>query len=223
LPTFLFFALYCPKTGKAPLFILKGEIMKILSFENDEKWLKWRHDGIGGSDIPIIFNLSKYSKPQKLYMEKIQDKPQRSRSTYITSQGHICEANTRPIIELEYGKNIPPACIQKEYFRVSLDGLCQEFLWECKMTGKTKLKNFYENNAIPPDFFMQIQYQLMVSNRKKALLTIVLFEKNEIKYNERKDIWIYPDKKVQEDIYNKVKDFWSKVIDGRKKSNRKSN
>jgi putative phage-type endonuclease len=39
-------------------------------FDSKEKWLKFRNNSIGGSDVPSIFSLSPWKSVQELWMEK---------------------------------------------------------------------------------------------------------------------------------------------------------
>jgi len=188
-------------------------MIKVNIFSNTENWRIWRHKGIGASDIPVIMGFSKYKTKDKLFLEKIQPEPPKIKKNFITELGHICEAEIRPVIELETGLNLPSLLFEDEkdsYYKVSLDGFDEDkkIVWENKLVGKTKYK-FLENGVIPDEFMSQVQYQLYITKAKYALLTSVLYNSTtkKIDYKTYKTLNIKPHKKIQDKILKAVNLF----------------
>jgi len=86
-------------------------------------------------------------------------------------QGHISEANARPLAEKLIGESLSPITGTREHceimFFASFDGLTfdNKLVWEHKMTGKV----FSE---IPPLYYWQLEHQMIVANTENALLTV---------------------------------------------------
>ncbi len=117
-------------------------------------WLRWRHDGIGGSDAPALMGENPWRSAKALFAEKVAPsrygsarpappkpvlsdlfaaapapKPpapdQRYRSA--ASRGTALEPYARELYNRHVGENLVPNCLEsrdRPWQRVSLDGLC---------------------------------------------------------------------------------------------------
>ena len=117
-------------------------------------WLRWRHDGIGGSDAPALMGENPWRSAKALFAEKVAPsrygsarpvppkpvvsdlfatapapKPpapdQRYRSA--ASRGTALEPYARDLYNRHIGENLVPNCLEsrdRPWQRVSLDGLC---------------------------------------------------------------------------------------------------
>ena len=86
-------------------------------------------------------------------------------------QGHIAEANARPVAEQLIGESLSPITGTREHcglmFFASFDGLTfdNKLVWEHKKTDKVF-------DEIPPLYYWQMEHQLIVANTESSLLTI---------------------------------------------------
>lgn len=187
---------------------------RITMNQNSEAWSLWRHQGIGASDIPIILKLSEFKSRSKLLAEKSADKPPEYEETFITFMGHEAEEKIRAYINLVRGVDLEPACFEShcyDYMRVSLDGICDDFIWECKICGWKKFEELKKGN-IPDAFFAQIQYQMFVMVKEFAALTACRFNGKDVFYDNPVSIKVKRDNQFIEDIIiPQVEKFWEEV------------
>ena len=192
--------------------------------QDSVEWLKWRSDGIGGSDIPVLFGLCKYRNYEQFLIEKIHPEEFTEIKTgFIQELGHHWEKVIRNKIYLETFEDYQPALLCSEqypYMKVSLDGHnpTKKTLIEIKLTGKEKY-NMILNKKCPENFLYQIQYQLAVTGYGMGVLYAVRYRGHE-GGTDIKDVIkleIKPDRKLQEKIIIKVKDVWDKIVRARKR------
>ena len=131
-------------------------------------WHRFRMEGIGGSDAPVIHGMSKYRKWHELLQEKanqiIKDEP----SNFIQQLGHEIEPKLRATFSLDYFNNtgvsdpFEPQLVvhpKKSYLRASLDGLSvdKKTFIECKLVGDKVLMG----GVVPIAYFIQMQHQYL--------------------------------------------------------------
>lgn len=133
-----------------------------------KEWLKWRQEGIGASDMPVIMGVSAYKTRYQLWEVKagLRSAEEDDEETYITRKGNRLEPKTRAFVELHFGVNFPPALFEaaeRPLFRTSLDGWDAETgsILETKFNGKEKHQQAI-NNVVPHDHMWQCQHQLYV-------------------------------------------------------------
>lgn len=197
--------------------------------QNDAEWHRWRTDGIGGSDIPAILNMSKFSSRSKVFMEKVK-RISDNKESFITKIGHQIEEKMRDFIlfnlgVMDYGidKIESPCVVHPKYSwaRVSLDGLLPkaegqiERIWEHKLVGKKRFEDA-SGNIIGDDHFAQVQYQMFVTGINDAWLHYTLFEKKETNYENFKIFNISKDEKTIDMIFKECRKFWNEVLEKRK-------
>ena len=154
--------------------------MKIITFpegQGSEEWKKWRSQGIGASDIAIILGSNSYSTPLKLWELKCGYR-QEERINSAMAHGIQNEDIARQWVNEHFQLNLKPICIEdgdNPIFRASLDGydFNQQTLVEIKcpisesVLDKARLSQF-----IPDYWFDQMQWQIMISQPKRAILAI---------------------------------------------------
>jgi len=176
--------------------------------QGTDEWHKWRKEGIGASEAPMILGISKYKTAHKLWQEKsgiIEDK---NETNFIFEKGKEIEAKARAYFELMNDKDCPPVCVEMDEFpfiRASLDGYnAQEnFALEIKYVGKDAMED-----AIPPHHIAQLQHQMMVCNAKD----IIYIRSNDGKVFKNDVV-----KRDDEYIKNLLMDeqaFWNMVQEG---------
>lgn len=147
--------------------------MKIIDLaQGSPEWLAWRRTGLGGSDAPIIEELSPYRHPRDLWFEKRGTLPHpesRGRKSYILERGHQVEMIIRREFEQKTGVLMAPLCAEhrsRPFMLASLDGFDpgRYGILEAKLVGKRVLAEAKDRNKIPPHHFAQIQHQLEVAD-----------------------------------------------------------
>jgi len=200
--------------------------------QNTLDWLKWRLEGIGASDAPIIMGKSKFKTKLQLWDEKFNKtiNEDDQENTFIQDKGHRFEAWARPGFEFSTGLTWKPATFTHssfEFLRASLDGwnsqVCEG--WECKFMGKEifeAMKNeslsFFER--IPRQYLDQICQQFFVSGAKAIHLTGII-ETKDIDGQNMKEAYtlkILRDSTIEEYINKTLVpamfEFWKSVQDG---------
>lgn len=154
--------------------------MKIVSFpegQGSEPWLKWRNQGIGASDLPIIMGTSRYKTPLKLWNEKcgyVDEPPPNMAMQY----GKDREPIARHWLNVNLGLNLEPICVEDEensVFRASLDGydLERETVVEIKSPlNKDTIEQARLNQHIPEEYVDQNNWQIMLTGAKRAIIAI---------------------------------------------------
>lgn len=172
--------------------------------QNTTEWLKWRHQGIGGSDCPIIMGVSPYKKRFELWEEKIRPEPVISETNYAMEKGNKLEPIAREMANLELGLNFQPRLLEHPehaFMKCSLDGLDEmvKVFCEIKYCGK----NFFEE--IPEKYYPQVQYQCFMTGMNGHYIQI----------NDEKQIHIMdikPDiEYIKEKLLPEIFNFWKMV------------
>ena len=197
--------------------------------QNDADWLKWRCDGIGGSDVPIIMGLSSYSTRKKLLMEKAKRLWKEQEYNYILELGHRAEEHQRKLLTVNSGvlfedKVVDNPVIESKVYpwlRASLDGYVPRllnnvvgtpYIWEHKLVGRKKYEKI-QDGICPDDFFVQIQHQLFVSATRRCLLQATLLDKGQrVNYKETAYLMIEKDIKQCKKQFDILKSFWNEVL-----------
>jgi putative phage-type endonuclease len=178
--------------------------------QGSSEWLEMRKSHVGASDIAVILGISPFKTPYVLWQEKIgmkeQDEPnlammigkgkeEEARNAYIKSTGNCV---------------IPRTCYFKNWTTAiaSLDG-CNELgdiICEIKCPGDKAFQDSIDN-GVPPHYFAQIQWQLMISEAKVCHYFCYIDE------NKHHMIEVKPDIEYQEGLLLAAKQFWVHVED----------
>ena len=137
--------------------------------QGTDKWLEWRKQGVGASEIAAILGISPYKTRHDIFLSKTTD--QVNETSFIMQRGHDKEIIARAKYELMNGDEFPPALIENDiypYMRASLDGYNKEknHVIEIKYCGK----NF--KDTIPDYYNVQCQYQMFLTNATCELVWI---------------------------------------------------
>jgi putative phage-type endonuclease len=145
--------------------------------QRTDNWLNWRKRGIGGSDAPIIMNLSPWKTAFQLWEEKTDKVKPDGVSNWAQNRGNELEPIARARYELEKGFEMGPATCahyQHDFLRASMDG------WNpaCPPDGdfKTVHKRGLEikcpgekdhlmakSGHVPEKYFYQLVHQFIVT------------------------------------------------------------
>jgi putative phage-type endonuclease len=140
--------------------------------QNTPEWHRWRSQGIGASDAPVIMGETPFKTPRKLWSIKtglIQEEP----AGPAARRGHELERSARRAYERRTGIQMEPLCVVHEEFewmRASLDGLSFEgsTLLEIKCPLSLRDRASAQEGRIPSHYYAQLQHQLEVSGAQQA-------------------------------------------------------
>lgn len=181
--------------------------------QNSQEWLEWRKKGIGGSDAPIILDISPWKTPYELWEEKTGVvKPDEDDNTFITEKGHRLEPKARALYEIDHGgHDFPPALVERQdrpHHRASLDGrnVSLKKTLEIKYVGAGEKWEMALNDEVPDYYMAQMQWQLYVTGDESV--DYVAYNEKE---NKIKVITVLPDVKFIAKMVKAVDKFWEKV------------
>lgn len=158
--------------------------MKVVVKTNDlsrEEWLKYRTQGIGGSDVSIIAGINPYKSVHQLWLEKTgQIEPEEGDSEY-THFGTLLE----PIVRREFTERTGLKVRQKHmllqsedypFMLADLDGVIHENSELCIFEAKTAsaYKQEVWEDGIPAPYIMQIQHYMAVTGAKKTYIAALV-------------------------------------------------
>jgi len=153
--------------------------MKIVNFvsQSGEAWLKWRTLGIGASEISILMGTNTYSTPYKLWEKKCGYREEEP-TNFAMAHGIANEDIARQWLNEHLGMHFKPVCVEdpnNSEFKASLDGFDfdSKTLVEIKCPiSKTDIENARLCQSVPYQWIDQVQWQIMLSNPKRAILAI---------------------------------------------------
>lgn len=170
-------------------------------------WLTWRRSRLGSSDAPIIMNLSPYSTPRQLWLEKTGKVIREQASNYAIEIGNKFEASARALYELMSDIDLPPTIlVHREYpFLVaSLDGYneAEQVVLEIKCFSSKKNFEIVKAGKVPEWYYPQVQHQLIVSQAKEVHFFCCLVEKVGLNHQitEHALVVVKPDEAFQKEL-----------------------
>src|ERR1035437_111361 len=140
--------------------------------QNTPEWHRWRRQGIGASDAPVIMGETAFKTPRTLWSIKtgrMQEGSAGPGARPGRGKGRFCpHAYGRPT-----GIQVEPLCLVHEEFewmRASLDGLSFDgsTLVEIKCPLNLRDRASAEEGRIPSHYHAQLQHQLEVSGAERA-------------------------------------------------------
>lgn len=177
-----------------------------------EQWLKERRKGIGGSDISGILNLSPWSNPIHVYMDKIGELPQQEQ-TEAMYFGNILEDIVAKEFQKRTGMKVRRrnAILQHpdyDYMFANVDRIIvgkREGL-ECKTTNSFAISEWEKGKKIPKQYFLQCQWYMAITGYKKWHIA-VLIGNTKFHIDE-----IQRDDELIEIMIDRAKDFWENHV-----------
>jgi len=184
------------------------------------EWLEHRKSGIGSSEVASILGLNPFETPYQLWRRK-KGLDEQKDETFAMKAGHYLEDAVSRFWADETGRDIIKSSAgdwlfvntEKDFMRVSPDRTfwlpdmprnnVNKGILECKTTQKT-----IESEDLPKHWFVQLQYQLGVSEFEQGSLAW-LSAGREFGY---KDIAFVPD--FYEWVCEEVERFWRDNIIG---------
>jgi putative phage-type endonuclease len=171
-------------------------------------WKKWRSEGLGASDAPVVMGVSPWRTRYQLWQEKcgffVKDD-----SNWATRRGNDMEPKARAHYELLNNIAMPVAFVQNErypFIRASLDGYNESVktVLEIKCPGKADHDKAKEGK-IPDKYWPQVQHQLLASNAEKCHYFSFDGEKGIL-------VEVLPDKEYQAKLLKELIAFWALIV-----------
>lgn len=146
-----------------------------------EEWLKYRTQGIGGSDVSIIAGINPFKSVHQLWLEKTgQIEPEQTESEYAHF-GTLLE----PIVRKEFTARTGIKVRQKHmllqseeypFMLADLDGVINEngemAIFEAKTASQYKMDTWEEE--VPAGYILQVQHYMAVTGAKKAYIAALV-------------------------------------------------
>ncbi|XP_050077779.1 uncharacterized protein LOC126564728 [Anopheles maculipalpis] len=124
-------------------------------------------------------------------------------------EGHVLAELCKEYPDLrDIGLVLDPEC---PWMGASPDGICDEFVLEikCPYTPKT-YACYVDVKKLSPKYFAQIQLQMHITHRRKALLAVAALDFEKTKHIAK--VWIEYDEQYVKDIMEHAFEFWRKAI-----------
>ena len=140
--------------------------------QNTPAWHRWRRQGIGASDAPVIMGETAFKTPRTLWSIKTGHMQEGSAGP-AARRGRELERFARRAYERQTGIQVEPLCLVHEEFewmRASLDGLSFDgsTLLEIKCPLNLRDRASAQEGRIPSHYHAQLQHQLEVSGASQA-------------------------------------------------------
>lgn len=146
-----------------------------------EVWLRYRTQGIGGSDVSIIAGINPYKSIYQLWLEKTgQIEPEQTDSEFAHF-GTLLE----PIVRKEFMERTGLKVRQKfmilqseeyPFMLADVDGIVNEngekVIFEAKTASAYK-QNIWED-GVPAGYILQVQHYMAVTEAKKAYIAALI-------------------------------------------------
>ncbi|MGO9603835.1 MAG: YqaJ viral recombinase family protein [Candidatus Binataceae bacterium] len=140
--------------------------------QNTAEWHRWRRQGIGASDAPVIMGETPFKTPRTLWSIKT-GRMQEGPAGPAARRGRELERFARRAYERQTGIQVEPLCLvhqEFEWMRASLDGLSFDgsTLVEIKCPLSLRDRVSAQEGRIPSQYHAQLQHQLEVSGAERA-------------------------------------------------------
>ncbi len=145
--------------------------------QNTPEWHRWRMQGIGASDAPVIMGETAFKTPRTLWSIKT-GRMQEDPAGPAARRGRELERFARRAYERQTGIQMEPLCLvhqEFEWMRASLDGLSFDgsTLLEIKCPLSLRDRASAQQGRIPSQYHAQLQHQLEVSGAATGALLVL--------------------------------------------------
>lgn len=176
-----------------------------------EEWLRYRKQGIGGSDAGAICGLNPYVSPIEVYMNKTEDaiddidneamKQGRDLENYVAQR--FMEATGLKV------RRSNSMYVHKEYpfMLANIDRMVvgENIGLECKTASPYNI-NKWKDGEIPSHYLIQCYHYMAVTGADAWYIAVVIFG-NEFKY-----VKIERDEEIIENLIKIEKEFWNNHV-----------
>lgn len=150
--------------------------------EERTEWLRWRRGGIGGSDIAGLLNMSRFSTPMSIYLDKAGLLDDTDHTSEVMMWGHLLET----VIAREFahraqkhiiGEQIIVVNSARPWERATIDALVgdTETTNLDQATGDAEIKNSgdFGWDDIPDEYMAQVTWQLGIAEIEQGYLAVL--------------------------------------------------
>ena len=140
--------------------------------QNTLEWRRWRLQGIGASDAPVIMGETPFKTQRTLWSIKTGRREEEPAGP-AARRGRELEATARRAYERRTGTPVEPLCLvhdELDWMRASLDGLSFDgsTLVEIKCPLSLRDRVSAQEGRVPFQYQAQLQHQLEVSGAERA-------------------------------------------------------
>jgi putative phage-type endonuclease len=149
--------------------------MRIVQLEQGSPaWHAWRMGGIGSSDMPVLFGVSRFKTRHQLWLEKQGlAKSDDGKNAYIKAQGHKREIELRAFASDILEEPLAVTCIEGElpWQRVSVDGITSdiETVVEAKLMKRDAFEELRDHGVIPVEYAPQLRHGIETAGASRCL------------------------------------------------------
>ena len=180
--------------------------------QNTPEWHRWRMQGIGASDAPVIMGETAFKTPRTLWSIKT-GRMQEEQAGPAARRGRELEQAARSAYERHTGIAMEPLCMvhdRLEWMRASLDGLSFEgsTALEIKCPWGDRDLDALRAGRVPTHHYAQVQHQLEVSGAE---------ELHYWSFNGRAGtlVRVRPDREYLDRLLEAEAAFWQRVLEKR--------
>jgi len=135
--------------------------------QNTPEWHRWRRQGLGASDAPVIMGDAAFKTTRMLWSIKT-GRMQEEAPGPAARRGRELERLARQAYEREVGIQMEPLCLvhdELKWMRASLDGLSFDgaTVLEIKCPTNVRDQSAVKAGRVPPHHYAQLQHELEVS------------------------------------------------------------
>lgn len=178
-------------------------------------WLKYRTNGIGGSDVSIIAGINKYKSVYQLWLEKTKQATLGEDENDFTHFGTILEPIVRKEFTLRTGikvrqKHMLLQSEENPFMFADLDGVINDNGELCIFEAKTAsaYKREIWEDGVPAEYILQVQHYMAVTGAKRTYIA-ALVGGNAFFYHV-----IERDEEMICKIIAMEKEFWNRYVLG---------
>jgi putative phage-type endonuclease len=190
---------------------MKSKVLVWLKKKYDEKWLRYRRNGIGGSDVPALFGVDKWKSATEVFFEKT------GRPLYTFNlEDPPLRLKIKDFIAKEFAnrtgfKLIRRNAILKHPKYPFMIGSIDRWILNnnaglmCKSVAEYSKEEWHDNH-VPHRYVLQCQHYMAITNAEKWWIAL-LIGGNKFKY-----FCIERDNNLIEKIIVKEKLFWKEHV-----------
>ncbi|MGZ5080859.1 MAG: lambda-exonuclease family protein [Usitatibacter sp.] len=178
------------------------------------EWHAWRAGGIGGSDMPVLFGVSRFKTKHQLWLEKQGlAKSDDGKNAYIKAKGHEREIELRAYASDILEEPLAVTCLQGDlpWQRVSVDGITSDarIIVEAKLMKREDFIALRDHKIVPAEYRPQLAHQVVTSGAGACLFV----GKNDAL--DEKAHYLVPRQELEDlDTVERGNAFWKLVEDG---------
>lgn len=179
-----------------------------------EEWLRYRKQGIGGSDVSCLLGINKWKSEIELWLDKtnptndpVEENEAMQWGTIMEPiiRNHFAEVTGKTVVELKAMLQHP----EHPFMLADVDGITVDdsgnpAILEIKTASEFKRSDWDE--GVPAYYQTQVQHYLCVAGIQKAYIAVL------IGGNSFRIFEVDADEEIQDMLIAVEKDFWRKVI-----------